>query len=77
MKLVKALQASLQQLDAAGSSWTIEMDEQRRQDVLKLEKLGLVKLRPCYTGQRARGQCRGRLNGYDVSVTPSGKDLLR
>ena len=75
MKLVKTLQASLRQL-STGISWTVEMDDTIYQASLKLEKLGLVKLRPCYTGLRARGQCRGRLNGYDVVLTDAGNALL-
>ena len=76
MKLVKTAQDALRQLNAAGSSWTSAMDETLREAALKLEKLRLVKLLPRYTGQRTRGQCRGRLNGYDVVLTDAGKALL-
>jgi len=76
VKLAKSLHAVLAQLDEAGCTWTKALEDSHNQAALKLEKLGLVKLRPCYTGQRARGACRGRLDGYDVMVTPAGKALL-
>lgn len=75
MKLLKGLQASLSQIAAAQSKWSHD-GQYDLQDAIKLEKLGLVKLRPRYTGLRARGQCRGRLDGYDVALTDAGKALL-
>lgn len=75
MKLTKAAHANLVQLDAVRSS-TASMDDEKYQAVLRLEKLGLVKLHPRYTGQRARGQCRGHLTGYDVRVTTAGKRVI-
>jgi len=77
MRLAKPLQETLTQLGAAGSSWTIRLGLVQREHVLKLEKLGLVKLRPYYTASRVRGQCRGHMNGYDVVLTSAGRDLLR
>lgn len=76
MKLTSSLQAVLKQLDAARWPSTETMEATIYEGALKLERLGLVKLRPCYTGPRARGQCRGRLIGYDVVVTDAGKALL-
>jgi hypothetical protein len=73
MKLVKVLQLSLRQLHAAECSWTVDMDGELLRGARKLEKLGLVRFVPCYTGQRAKGHCRGRLNGYNVMLTPLGK----
>ena len=76
MKLAKTLQKVLRQLGAAGCSWTPTMDDQRRDDVSRLERLGLVKLHPLYQSPRERGKCRSRLEGYYVLLTPAGKDLL-
>ena len=77
MKLVKRLQAVLVQLDASECSWSVAMDDRRYADVVKLEKLGLVKLHPRYTSPRERGKCRGRFNGYDVTLTPLGKETAQ
>ena len=75
MKLTRQAHATLVQLDKERAS-TAAMDDAQYQAVLRLEKLGLVKLHPRYTGQRAKGQCRGHLDGYDITVTSAGKVVL-
>lgn len=76
MKLTKSLQAVLRHLDDARWPSTETMETSIYDGALKLETLGLVRLRPCYSEPRARGQCRGRLIGYDAVLTDAGKALL-
>jgi hypothetical protein len=74
--LGKGLAEALRSLAAAGSTgtWTTTMVDDYHVQTLKLEALGLVKLKPRLI---TRGKFRGETRGYDVVVTPAGRRVLK